>query len=111
MFVSGGFIWNVTFKCHEASAYAQLKAEESCSVTADCFTREACLTFVTSSSVTVVAVVVSVVVLIVALLGGLYFYIRRVKGNYSTLLGEDKRSVPMYVKVPAEKVSLGRKNN
>lgn len=97
---SAGFMWNVDFKCSEAGAHAQIKTEGSCFVALDYFTREMCGVFlIKAGSSVVTAVVVSVVTLVAALMGGIYFYIWRVRNKYRMLNGDSKDNVRVYLKV------------
>lgn len=74
-----------------------IKSESDCGLVADYFTREACYVLVSTNTATITATAVSVTVLIVAL--GLFCYIRRFKKSYRSLNGQDKSTVPVYLRV------------
>lgn len=100
IFVLGGFSWYINFNCHEDFSYVQLKAEDTCSMSADYYTREACHIFISSHSTTTTLIVVCVIVLLVTVLISVYCYIRHVRRKYRLI--SEKRNVPVYLKVIAK---------
>lgn len=98
-FLLGRLIWDINFKCFEATSYAQIESESACHITTDYFTREACQVFVSSSWSTITITIVSIFVILIATLVGLYYYIRRVRRKYNNLNQEDKNAVRVYLKV------------